>query len=81
MDVSTLVQQLLLKAPRRKDVDRCAHRHVRNPGLLLLDCGLSIWQISCQKEIWLTFYNEVLPDFLANGFAHSAIKHFNRILI
>ena len=32
MDASTLVQQLLLRAPRRKDVDRCAHRHVRNPG-------------------------------------------------
>jgi hypothetical protein len=33
------------------------------------------------EKVWRTFYNEVLPDFLAYGFAHSVNRHFNRILI
>jgi hypothetical protein len=33
------------------------------------------------ENIWRTFYNEVLPDFLAYGYAHSVIRHFNRIVI
>ncbi len=28
------------------------------------------------EKIWRTFYNEVLPDFLAYGFAHSVNKYF-----
>ncbi len=32
------------------------------------------------EKVWRTFYNEVLPDFLAYGFAHSINRHFNRIL-